>query len=86
MKKKFYLFILLALGVCGLRAQYVAPTEGVFRIISVEYNAAITENFVSGKLQCAAIGDADDYEQMWVLKSSGSNYTIQNVFTGKYTL
>ena len=84
MKKKFYLFILLALGVCGLRAQYVAPTEGVFRIISVEYNAAITENFVSGKLQCAAIGDADDYEQMWVLKSSGSNYTIQNVFTGKY--
>ena len=84
MKKKLYLFVLFALGVCGLRAQYVAPSEGVFRIINVEYNATITENFVNGKLQCAAIGDADDYEQMWMLKANGSYYTIQNVFTGKY--
>ena len=84
MKRKIYLFTLLVLSVCGLRAQYVAPSEGVFRIISVEYNAAMTENFVSGKLSCTAIGDADDYEQMWVLKKSGSYYTIQNVFTGTY--
>ena len=84
MKKRFYTLFLSILSVCGVFAQYVAPSEGVFRIISVEYGAAITENFVNGKLQCAAIGDADDYEQMWVLKKSGSNYTIQNVFTGAY--
>ena len=84
MKKRFYTLFLSILSVCGVLAQYVAPSEGVFRIISVEYGAAITENFVNGKLQCAAIGDADDYEQMWVLKKSGSNYTIQNVFTGAY--
>ena len=84
MKKRFYSLFLTFLSFCGAFAQYVAPSEGVFRIISVEYKAAITENFVSGKLQCAAIGDADDYEQMWVLKKNGSNYTIQNVFTGAY--
>ncbi len=67
-----------------MRAQYVAPSEGVFRIVNVEYGAAMTENFVSGKLHCAAVGDADDYEQMWVLKSKANYYTIQNVFTGAY--
>ena len=84
MRKKIYLLTLLFLSICGVRAQYVAPSEGVFRIVNVEYNAAMTENFVNGKLQCAAIGDADDYEQMWALKKNGNYYTIQNVFTGAY--
>lgn len=84
MKKKISLLLLFVLCVCGMRAQYVAPSEGVFRIINVEYGAAMTENFVSGKLHCAAVGDADDYEQMWVLKSKANYYTIQNVFTGAY--
>lgn len=75
---------MFVLCVCGMRAQYVAPSEGVFRIVNVEYGAAMTENFVSGKLHCAAVGDADDYEQMWVLKSKANYYTIQNVFTGAY--
>lgn len=75
---------MFVLCVCGMRAQYVAPSEGVFRIVNVEYGAAMSENFVSGKLQCAAVGDADDYEQMWLLKKSGDYYTIQNVFTGAY--
>lgn len=84
MKKKISLLLLFVLCVCGMRAQYVAPSEGVFRIVNVEYGAAMTENFVSGKLHCAAVGDADDYEQMWVLKSKANYYTIQNVFTGAY--
>ena len=75
---------MFVLCVCGMRAQYVVPSEGVFRIVNVEYGAAMTENFVSGKLHCAAVGDADDYEQMWVLKSKANYYTIQNVFTGAY--
>lgn len=84
MKKNFILFVLSVLSTCGLYAQYVAPSEGVFRIVNVEYGAVISENFVSGNLQCAAVGDSEDYEQMWILKPSGSHYTIQNVFTGRY--
>ena len=59
MKKKISLLLLFVLCVCGMRAQYVAPSEGVFRIVNVEYGAAMTENFVNGKLHCAAVGDAD---------------------------
>ena len=83
MKKKIYLLVLLALCVCGLRAQ-VAPSEGVFRIVSVEYDAALTEDFVNGTLSCSAMGGDEAYEQMWKLVPSGNNYYIQNVFTGRY--
>ncbi|MBO7267982.1 MAG: M60 family metallopeptidase [Bacteroidaceae bacterium] len=84
MKKKLYLFILLALGVCGLRAQYVAPSEGVFRIINVEYNAALAEYYVSNTLYGAQVGGNSDFEQLWFLKKSGDHYTIQNAYTGRY--
>ena len=82
--KKLYLFILLALGVCGLRAQYVAPSEGVFRIINVEYNAALTEYYVSNTLYGSQVGGNSDFEQLWFLKKSGNHYTIQNAYTGRY--
>ena len=84
MKKKLYLLVLFALGVCGLQAQYVAPSEGVFRIVNVEYNAALSENLISSTLICSTVGQGDDYEQMWILKKSGNYFTLQNVFTGKY--
>ena len=56
MKKKIYLFTLLVLGVCGLRAQYVAPAEGLFRIVNVEYGSALTENYVSNSLLTTQVG------------------------------
>ena len=84
MKKKIYLFVLSVLSACGLYAQYVAPSEGVFRIVSVEYDAALTEDFVNGTLHCSAVGGDDAYEQMWKLIPNGNNYYIQNVFTGRY--
>ena len=84
MKKRFYTLFLSVLSVCGAFAQYVAPSEGVFRIINLEYDAALSENFVTSTLMCAPKGDADDYEQMWILKKSGSYYSLQNVYTGKY--
>ncbi len=84
MKKRFYTLLISILSVCGAIAQYVAPSEGVFRIINLEYDAALSENFVTSTLMCAAKGDADDYEQMWILKKTGSYYSLQNVYTGRY--
>ena len=85
MKKKFNLLVLFALAVFGLRAQYVAPSEGVFRIVNVAYDAALMEDFLAHKLYCTAtVGDNDDYEQLWILKQQGAGYSLQNVFTGAY--
>ena len=85
MKKKKQLFILSLLCVTLAQAQYVAPSEGVFRIINVGYNAALMENYESNELRCTAtIGDEDDYDQLWILKKSGNGYSIQNAYTGAY--
>ncbi len=85
MRKRIYLFLMFALSLCGIRAQYVAPSEGVFRIINVGYNAALMEDFLGHTLHCTAtIGDNDDYEQLWILKKEGTGYSLQNVFTGAY--
>ena len=80
-----YLFVLLALSVCGLRAQYVAPSEGVFRIINVGYNAALMENYKTNTIHCTAtIGGNDDFDQLWILKKLDAGYSIQNAYTGAY--
>ena len=84
MKKKIYLFVLLALGVCGLRAQYVAPSEGVFRIINVEYGSALAENHVDNNIYSTQPGGNTDFNQLWILKMEGANYTIQNAYTCRY--
>lgn len=85
MKKRFQLLALSVLCVVFAHAQFVAPSEGVFRIINVGYNAALMEDFLGHTLRCTAtIGDNDDYEQLWILKEEGSGYSLQNVFTGAY--
>ena len=85
MKKKLNLLVLFALAVFGLRAQYVAPSEGVFRIVNVGYNAALMENYENNNLRCTTtIGDEDDFDQLWILKKVGSGYSIQNAYTGAY--
>lgn len=85
MKKKIYLIVLLALSVCGLRAQYVAPSEGVFRIINVGYDAAMMENYKTNTIHCTAtIGGNDDFDQLWILKKLDTGYSIQNAYTGAY--
>ena len=86
MKKRFQLLALSVLcAVFAHAQQYVAPTEGVFRIVNVAYNAALMEDFLNHKLHCTAtIGDRNDYEQLWVLKAHGTGYSLQNVFTGAY--
>lgn len=85
MKKKFFLFILSILSICGLHAQYVAPSEGVFRIINVGYNAALMEKYETNTLHCTAtIGDNNDFDQLWILKKLGTGYSIQNAYTGAY--
>ena len=66
-------------------AQFVAPSEGVFRIINVGYNAALMENYETNELRCTAtIGDADDFDQLWILKKEGTGYSIQNAYTRGY--
>lgn len=82
MKKKFFLFVLSILSVCGLHAQYVAPSEGVFRIINAEYGVALTEN-ENSNLYSNHI-DTASYSQLWYLKQSGEYYTIQNLASKKY--
>ena len=85
MKKRFQLLVLSVLCAVFAHAQYVAPSEGVFRIVNVAYNAALMEDFLNHKLHCTAtIGDNDDYEQLWILKAQGTGYSLQNVFTGAY--
>ena len=84
MKKKIYLFVLLTLCVCGLRAEYVAPSEGVFRIINAEYKGVLSETFIGATLKCEAAGDDTDYDQMWIIKKSGNYYTLRNAYSGRY--
>ena len=85
MKKRFQLLALSVLCAVFAHAQFVAPSEGVFRIINVGYDAALMENYETNKLRCTStIGDADDFDQLWVLKRSGSGYSIQNAYTGAY--
>ena len=85
MKRKIHLLLLTVLCATFAQAQYVAPSEGVFRIINVGYNAALMEDFLGHTLHCTAtIGDNDDYEQLWILKTQGTGYSLQNVFTGAY--
>lgn len=85
MKKRFQLLALSVLCAVFAHAQFVAPSEGVFRIVNVGYNAALMEDFLGHTLRCTAtIGDNDDYEQLWILKETGSGYSLQNVFTGAY--
>ena len=85
MKKRFQLLALSVLCAVFAHAQFVEPSEGVFRIINVGYNAALMENYESNEVFCTStIGDADDFNQLWILKASGSGYSIQNAYTGAY--
>ena len=84
MKKRFQLLALSVLCVAFARAQYVDPTEGVFRIVNKQFGTARTENMLEGSLSCTAIGDDDDCEQFWILKQKDSSYSLQNVLTGRY--
>ncbi len=85
MKRKIHLLLLTVLCATFAQAQYVAPSEGVFRIINVGYNAALMENYESNEVFCTStIGDADDFNQLWILKASGSGFSIQNAYTGAY--
>ena len=93
------LLTVLCTAFARAEVEYVVPSDGVFHIINMEYGAAMMENFISHTVNCTAVGSTDmsgettggaaiggdeDYEQMWVLKKSGSGYSIQNVFTGEY--
>ena len=85
MKKRFQLLVLSVLCAAFAHAQYVAPSEGVFRIVNVAYNAALMENYENNNLRCTStIGDEDDFDQLWILKKVGSGYSIQNAYTGAY--
>ncbi len=85
MKKRFQLLVLSVLCTVFAHAQYVEPSEGVFRIINVGYNAALMENYENNNLRCTStIGDADDFDQLWILKKLGTGYSIQNAYTGAY--
>lgn len=86
MRQKLYFFLCCFAWISFPKAvaQYVEPSGGVFRIVNVEYNAAMTEDFINGTLRCTAVGADSDYEQLWKLIPSGNNYYIQNVFTGRY--
>ena len=85
MKKRFQLLALSVLCAVFAHAQFVAPSEGVFRIINVGYNAALMEDYETNELRCTStIGDADDFNQLWILKETDSGYSIQNAYTGAY--
>ena len=89
MKKRFQLLALSVLCVIFVHAQYVAPSEGVFRIINVAYDAALAENLETNTIRCTSnIGGNEDYQQLWILKKkSGSNkeeYSLQNALTAAY--
>ena len=83
--KRLQLFALSVLCAVFAHAQFVAPSEGVFRIVNVGYNAALMENYETNELRCTSnIGDEDDFDQLWILKKEGTGYTIQNAYTGAY--
>ena len=83
MKKLLSLF-LSVLCATFANAQYVAPSEGVFRIVNAEYNAALTEYHASNTLYGSEIGENLDFKQLWILKKSENYYTLQNAYTQKY--
>ena len=61
--------------------------DGLYRIVNAAYNRAVTEDYLNRKITTTAtVGtSADDWEQLWIVtRTSGSKYTLQNVFTGHY--
>lgn len=59
------------------------PENGVYRIVNRKYSSALSEIFSSHYLVCAAVKN-DVYDQMWKVTKTGSNYTLENIFTGQF--
>ena len=74
----------LLIFLCSFSSSFAITSGQVYRIVNANYSTALSEDYLSSKLVCATAGDATDYEQLWVVTSSGSGYTLQNVYTGHY--
>ena len=86
MRKSYqYLLFTLFSITLGLQMQAQSITSGnVYRILNPNYSVAISEDFMSHNLLCSKEGDSTRYDQMWIFTQSGTAYTIQNVYTGRY--
>ena len=87
MKLRNLLMAMVAI-LCSIAAtaqSYVAPEDGgVYRIINLKYNLAMSQDFTAAGMICDDIADDNNYIQLWQLRKKGSGWTFQNVYTGDY--
>ncbi len=57
-------------------------TGKYYRIISPEYNRALTETAITKTVTTTA--PANDLAQYWTIEKSGTGYAIKNAYTGRY--
>lgn len=80
---KRILMSLWALVVCAV-AYCATPASGYYRLLNVQSQSVLSEDYMTGKLNCASKGGAKDYDQMWQLVKVSGNYRLRNVYTGRY--
>lgn len=82
MKKRFTT-LLMAIVAFMTAFAVDLPTNGVYRIVNRKYSTALSEIFSSHYLVCSAVKN-DAYDQMWKVTKTGSNYTLENIYTGQF--
>ena len=84
-KKMSITFMLLCFAYAVSADDYIVPADtGVYRIVNINYNLAMAEDFSAGKMICDEVGTDESYTQLWKLCKKGSGWTFQNIFTGNY--
>ena len=71
-------FLACAIAYCA------TPATGYYRVVNVQSQGALSEDYMTGNLICADKGGATDYEQMWQLQKVSGTYRFRNVYTGRY--
>ncbi|MCH5181292.1 MAG: M60 family metallopeptidase [Prevotellaceae bacterium] len=80
---KRILMSLWALMACAI-AYCATPATGYYRVLNVNSQKALSEDFMTGRLSCTDKGGSKDYEQMWQLLKVSGTYRICNIYTGRY--
>lgn len=82
--KKRITSLMLVFMACMTVLAVDLPSNGVYRIVNRKHQTAISEIFSNHKLVCTSVKGKEAYEQLWKVTQSGTNYTLENIFTGQY--
>lgn len=84
--KKRTLLSALAMLLVSVATMAQVESGKVYRIVNKMYGSYAYESAVDNTIRCSASGTSTDYNQFWIVTETSveSNYTLQNVYTGRY--